>query len=351
MIAERRPQIREEDLKGFKYFRPIEKLLVRLHRVGTARDQAGNRELFCDKYVALLLLYFFNPIVSSMRGLQQASTLAKVQNSLGVGRFSLGSFSEATSVFPASCLRSIVQELAGQALPLEHGREAEALRGLTAVDGTLLPALPRMMWALWQDRQHHAAKMHLHFDVFKGVPTDATLTPGACSEPEQLKATLQSGHFYVIDRGYAGYQLFRDILDAGSSFVGRVKDNTAFTPIEERPLTAEAQAVGVVRDVLVSKLGTDHHKDYLRQTVRLVIVRRLKSNGEVEELWLVTDRLDLDADLVALAYRYRWAVELFFRWFKCILGCRHFAVRRRQRRRPASLCRSDRQPADRVDRP
>lgn len=213
--------------------------------------------------------------------------------------------------------------MAGQALPLEHGREAEALRGLTAVDGTLLPALPRMMWALWQDRQHHAAKMHLHFDVFKGVPTDATLTPGACSEPEQLKATLQSGHFYVIDRGYAGYQLFRDILDAGSSFVGRVKDNTAFTPIEERPLTAEAQAVGVVRDVLVSKLGTDHHKDYLRQTVRLVIVRRLKSNGEVEELWLVTDRLDLDADLVALAYRYRWAVELFFRWFKCILGCRH----------------------------
>jgi IS4 transposase len=38
---------------------------------------------------------------------------------------------------------------------------------------------------------------------------------------------------------------------------------------------------------------------------------------------LVTNRLDLDADLVALAYRYRWAVELFFRWVKCVLGCRH----------------------------
>lgn len=38
---------------------------------------------------------------------------------------------------------------------------------------------------------------------------------------------------------------------------------------------------------------------------------------------LVTNRLDLDADLIALAYRYRWTVELFFRWFKCILGCRH----------------------------
>src|SRR5262249_46081873 len=40
-------------------------------------------------------------------------------------------------------------------------------------------------------------------------------------------------------------------------------------------------------------------------------------------LWLITDRLDLDAELVALAYRYRWTVELFFRWLKCILGCRH----------------------------
>ena len=38
---------------------------------------------------------------------------------------------------------------------------------------------------------------------------------------------------------------------------------------------------------------------------------------------LVTHRLDLDADLVALAYRYRWAVELFFRWVKWVLGCRH----------------------------
>jgi Transposase DDE domain len=326
MAAHRRPEIREQDLKGFKYFRPIQKLLVRLHAVGTARDRAGNRELFYDQYIALLLLYFFNPIVTSLRGLQQASSLAKVQKSLGVGRSSLGSLSEATSVFPADCLRRIVQELAEQALPLEHGREAEALRGLTAVDGTLLPALPRMLWALWQDPQHRAAKMHLHFDVFKGVPVDATLTPGACSEPEQLRQALQPGRLYVTDRGYADYQLFRDILDAGSSFIARVKDNTAFTVAEERPLTEAARAAGVIRDVVIAKLGTDHHRDYLRQPVRLVVVRRQKPNGEIEELWLVTDRLDLDADLVALAYRFRWAVELFFRWFKCILGCQHLLL-------------------------
>jgi IS4 transposase len=38
---------------------------------------------------------------------------------------------------------------------------------------------------------------------------------------------------------------------------------------------------------------------------------------------LGTNRLALDAELLAVAYRYRWAVELFFRWVKCVLGCRH----------------------------
>jgi hypothetical protein len=42
-----------------------------------------------------------------------------------------------------------------------------------------------------------------------------------------------------------------------------------------------------------------------------------------EVMVLVTNRLDLDADVVAVAYRYRWAVELFFRRVKCVLGCRH----------------------------
>jgi hypothetical protein len=327
MARQRRPAVTEDQVRHLKYFRLLQPFLERLQSVGTARDRAGNRLLFFDQYVSLLLLHFFNPILSSLRSLQQASALDKVQKRLGIRRTSLGSLSEATGVFNAEHLRAIVHELAAQALPLEHGRDAEALRDLTAVDGTVLPALPKMAWALWQDEQHRAAKMHLHFDVLKGVPVEATLTPAASSEPEQLRATLQPDRLYVIDRGYAGYQLFRDILDAGSSFVGRVKDNTAFSVAEERPLTPEAQAAGVVRDVVVAKLGTANHKDYLRQPVRLVIVRRTKADGTAEELWLVTDRLTLSAELVALAYRYRWTVELFFRWFKCVLGCRHLLAR------------------------
>ena len=323
MAARPRPIVTEGDLQGFKYFRILQPLLDRLHSNASERDRAGNRQLHFDQYSSLILLYFFQPILTSLRGIQQASGLGKVQKFLGCARTAFGSLSEASRVFEPELLRDILVELADQAVPLVRGRDAEALRGLTAVDGSLLPALPRMAWALWLDERHRAAKLHLHFDVLKGVPCDATVTAGASSEPDQLRATLQANRLYVIDRGYAGYQLFRDILDAGSSFIGRVKDNTAFTVKEERPLTAEARAADIVRDIILDKLGTSHHKDYLRQPVRLIMVRRSKADGSPEELWLLTNRLELPAELVSLAYRYRWTVELFFRWFKCILGCRH----------------------------
>jgi hypothetical protein len=323
MANKRRPEVREKDLQGFKYFDRLLPLIERLHQVGALRDKAGNRELFFDQYALLLLLYFFNPIISSLRGIQQASDLAKVQKLFGVSHVSLGSLSEATGVFDAEPLREIVQELAAQSVPLQHGREAEALRGLSAVDGTLLKALPRMVWALWQDDTHHAAKMHLQFDVLKGVPSDATITPGASSEPDQLRAMLQAGLLYVIDQGYAGFQLYHDILNAHSSFIGRIRDNTVFTVAEERVVSPEARAAGVIRDVVIAQLGARPNRNPIEQTVRLVVVRRTKPDGSTEDLWLLTDRLDLPADLVALAYHYRWTIELFFRWFKCILGCRH----------------------------
>ncbi len=50
---------------------------------------------------------------------------------------------------------------------------------------------------------------------------------------------------------------------------------------------------------------------------------KTRQDGTPDVVVLVTNRLDLDAELLAVAYRYRWAVELFFRWVKCVLGCRH----------------------------
>jgi len=328
-MAERRPK-RERSatpppnlFRGRRMLRPLLGLIDRLHDVGAERDRAGNRKLFYDHYVTILLIYFFNPSLQSLRALQQATEWEKTRKKLGIESASLGSLSEAARVFDADLLRPIVQELAAQAVPLSAGREAEALKGLTAVDGSIFAALPRMAWALWQDADHRGVKLHLHFDVLKGVPADATLTPAACSEGAALSGAIQAGRLYVLDRGYADYELFAKIVGANSSLVGRVKDNTAFVVQEERTVTAAAETAGVIRDVVISRLGTSHHKDHLKRPMRLVIVETIDRDGKTNALWLITDRLDLDADLVALAYRLRWSVELFFRWLKCVLGARH----------------------------
>jgi hypothetical protein len=324
MAQKPRPTIREADLKGLKYFRMLGPILERLHSDACDRDRAGNRSLFFDHYTALLLLYFFNPIVTGLRSIQQASCLDKVQHLLGCKRTSLGALSDASRVFDPELLRELLGELAQQAQPLVSGREAEALRNLTAVDGSLLPALPKMAWALWVDDQHRAAKVHLHFDVFKGVPLDASITDGQACEKTDLRRRLQAQRFYVIDRGYAEYGLFQDILDAGSHFIGRIREDAVWDTIEERPLSAAAQAAGVRRDLIVL-LGGRRSGRALRQPLRVLEVDTgtTDASGRPKRLLLATDRLDLDAEFVALGYRYRWSIELFFRWFKCILGCKH----------------------------
>ena len=83
MAQRRRPHVTEGNLQGFKYFKILRPLLKRLHAAGTQRDRAGNRTLFFDNYGALILLYFFNPVLTSLRGIQKASTLEKVQQQLG----------------------------------------------------------------------------------------------------------------------------------------------------------------------------------------------------------------------------------------------------------------------------
>jgi hypothetical protein len=86
-------QLRADQLQGLKYFKRLVPLLQRVHGVGTARDTAGNRRLFFDGYAKLTVLYLMNPLIDSVRMLQRASALPAVARTLGVRRFSMGSFS------------------------------------------------------------------------------------------------------------------------------------------------------------------------------------------------------------------------------------------------------------------
>ncbi len=312
------------DLQGFKYLNDVLPLLRRLRPCGTVSDRAGNRKFFADHYAALLLLYFFNPVLTSRNALLQASQLAQVQAFCGGRPVSAGSFSEAQHLFDPALLEGLVTELAGRIPDAKVPEDWDSLKTLTAVDGSLLPALPRMAWALWKDDEHKAAKMHVHFEVLRGIPIGATVTTGNDSERQQLRRTLQAGRLYVIDRGYAEYQLFQDILDGGSQFIGRIRDNAVWEVIEERPVSATAAIVGVRSDRVVW-LGCDKSKEALRQPVRVLEVAtgKVDSRGVPEVLLLATSCQEMAAELVALGYKFRWEEELFFRWFKCVLGRRH----------------------------
>ena len=104
-------KLKESDITGLKFFDKLAPLLQRLHHDGCQRDRAGNRQLHYDQYCMLILLYLFNPIVTSLRCIVQASELKNVQRKLGCGRASLGSLSEATSVFDPQRLKEIIGEL------------------------------------------------------------------------------------------------------------------------------------------------------------------------------------------------------------------------------------------------
>jgi hypothetical protein len=298
-----------QDIQGFCYLEQLQPLLQRLHDNGV--DKVGNRRLFFDQYVALLLLYFFNPILTSLNALQQVTRLAKVQKAIGGGPFSLGALSAAQHSFDPSLLEGLLSELVERVAPTEVPKEWQDLKGLVAVDGSLLSGLPRMSWALWQDPRHRAAKMHVQFEVFRAIPTRVVVTHGSASETEALHQHLEAGRIYVMDRGYADYQLFQDIIDKNSSLIGRLRENADWQTVQDRPLSEKAIQAGVQRDLEVW-LGGDQSGKVFEKTLRVVEVDTSKMHWarKAEVLLLATDRLDLDADLVALGYRFRWSVEM-----------------------------------------
>ena len=336
-MSAKREKIKEHQLSGFKYFKAIAEILEELHDAGCQRDKAGNRILHMDQYLSLILLFMFNPICSSLRSLQQASELKKVQNVLGVPRASLGSLSEAARVFDSELMQPVVEKLAAKLRPVSTNSKLSDLDGIiTLVDGSLINTLSKMTWACWKSEQN-AIRIHAQFDLEKQVPIKLTVTEGRgkgkSNEKEVLADHLESGRIYVKDRGYASLALFQQIIDQGSSFVCRVRDDSKYDIIKEHELTPEALEAGIVFDREVRLGGDAKTQSKLSVPVRMVAItceprkKRYPSDfsgpEQGETILVVTDQVDLDADVIALIFKNRWAIEIFFRFFKHILGCRH----------------------------
>jgi hypothetical protein len=249
-----------EQLHGIKQLRHVAKLLSTLHEVGCDRDKADNRELHFDDYVMLILLYLFNPMIESIALLQGVAELPELQKRLGVKRFSAGSFSESCRVFAPQKLQEVVDQLAKGLLPIEREELLKQLPGkLTLVDSSVLRTLCTVAEAIFlplgKGKHSHAWRLHLQFDVDHHVPHawDVT-TPkntGNTDEKNVLRRRLEADHTYVMDRWYAQFTLWNDIKAAASSYVCRVRDNSVYEVIEDRPLGPEAIAAGVISDQIV----------------------------------------------------------------------------------------------------
>jgi len=344
MAGRKRKAITEKEITGLKYFDKLVPLLERLRDVGCQRDKAGNRRLHFDQYCLLLLLAMFNPIARSMRALQQASGLRKVQRKLGVQRFSLGSLSEATEVFDPEKLREIVVEMGKDLQPVARDPRLKDVRhAVTLVDGSLLKGLPILMQEALKDsrgaKTRGKCRWHTQFDLERWVPVRIDVTEGVAKgesdERAVLARALETGHCYVDDRGYEKFALFNAIASADSSYVCRLRDNSAYRVIEERPLCQEDREASVVLDAVVEFGDASKADARPNHPIRLVAVKttphpkRGKTGGgsagpaSSELLLIATNLLDLPAWIIALLYRYRWTIEIFFRFLKHVLGCRH----------------------------
>ena len=222
---------------------------------------------------------------------------------------------------------------------------AKVDKTLTAVDGSVVKVLRQvaeLAWVQVGDKKPNCGyRMHTQFEILRGLPSrmDATSANPKSDSDERavLARSLQSDRFYVMDRGYIKWQLFNAIVNKKSSYACRMRDKLNYETVETRHLSEADKQADVLSDEIIKirsskkTVGIDHQ-------VRMVSVRctphtsrgrrsgrKLSSSAPSSDgvLRVLTNDLELPAELIAKIYAHRWQIELFFRMFKQLLGCRH----------------------------
>jgi Transposase DDE domain len=252
--------------------------------------------------------------------------------------------SEAARVFDPDLLLPLIAALVGELQPGARDPRLRDVRHLvTAVESTLVKTLPRLAEAMGSKttdgQSRYYWRLHTHFEIDRHVPVRIEVTDpgtsGHSDEKDVLRRHLQADRCSVLDRWFAQVTLFNDIGAAQSSYVCRLRDNSHVAVAEDQPLTDAARAAGVVQDARVQLGMGSKPKARPDHPVRLIVVtttppakrggRKGKTAGpsSTGRVLVATNMLDVPAEIVALSYRDRWLIEIFFRFFKHVLGCQH----------------------------
>ncbi len=201
---------------------------------------------------------------------------------------------------------------AAKQLPKGHAE----LGDMISIDGSLIDAVLSMYWADYRDGSKKA-KVHIGFDLNRGIPKKIFLTDGKGDERPFVSKILAPGETGVMDRYYQRHKSFDEWQTEGKHFICRIKESTTKTEIRK----SDVQPGSIVFYDAVVRLGTP----YINQTekeVRLVGYRVANV-----DYWVATDRHDLSAEQIAFAYKLRWNIEIFFGWWKRHLKVYHLISR------------------------
>lgn len=293
---------------------PITNILPDVPRL----ESRGNRPLqmnFEDQLNALI--FFHLQEHTSARELIQVlkeddfarNTIAPEE---GISR---SSFSEAINERGLEQFLYVFQRLQKQASSLLPKKYAN-LGDLVSIDGSLIDAVLSMAWADYR-KNSKKARLHLGFNVNQGIPQKLFLTDGKGDERPFVHQILEPGQTGIMDRGYQHHQNFDDLQEEQKHFVCRIKGNTHKTCLKHYDVEPDS-IIFYDAKVLLGQPGAKQ----TNKPVRLVgyIVDNVK-------YWVATDRFDLTAEEIALIYKLRWEIEIFFGWWKRHLKVYHLIAR------------------------
>jgi hypothetical protein len=315
---------------GGKYVRMLQDHLARLR----AAHPHPNRTLFYDDVAIAYLLAFFTPTIRSLRTMDDYSQTAQMQENLSTDRLPRSTLSDANKVFDPTLLEPIIEELRARLPHLRQGDPllAELTERVRVVDGSLFTVAADVSWALHQRRRdgkpQDTIRLNLQWAAGTGVIQGVTISGQGLSEPQALMDAIEPGLIYVMDRGYVHFELLDRIVHGCSDFVLRLRSNTYFMASEDfhlrpkfLPLSDEDRAAGVISDQVGHLGGRGAQLPPPAGMLREVQI--LDLNHPDQPLRLLTNMLDVPAHIVGLLYRWRWKIELFFRWLKVHAHFRH----------------------------
>lgn len=217
---------------------------------------------------------------------------------------------EVTQILFNSITSQVSREMGFQSIAKELGR-------LYLIDSTTISlCLSQYAWADFRKTKGGVkAHLRLKFDG-ESTPDKVIVTPARPADKTQMDQLVvdEEGALNVFDRAYVDYKKWNDYCKKGIRFASRLKENAIIDVIEELPIKAESP-VQKDRKVLLGKVGLNQ----MTHELRLVMTEDLEGNP----IHIVTNDFNLSAEEISDVYRYRWKIELFFKWIKQHLQIKH----------------------------